>query len=72
MVTKEMMIQKILDYNFQDDNFNLEGVLRFLPRKLDKYGRMDGWDNDEVQQRLFLYILNIRGYKHHLENQKIK
>ncbi|MFJ3388901.1 hypothetical protein [Lysinibacillus sp. NPDC086135] len=71
MITKEIMIQKIIDYNFQDDNFTLEGVIRFLPRRLDKYGHLYGWNDDEVQQRFFLYILNIRGFKHHLEN-KIK
>lgn len=68
-MTKEELIQGIIDNNFSDDNFTLEGVLRFLPKRLDRYGRLYGWDELEVQHRAFLYIMNIKGFKTYLENQ---
>lgn len=69
METKESIIQKILDNNFSKDGFTVEGVLRFLPKRIDRWGRLYGWDDDEFQHRAFLYILNIKGFKNYLEKE---
>ncbi|UUV25977.1 MULTISPECIES: hypothetical protein [Lysinibacillus] len=72
METKESMIQKILDNNFVNDEFTAEGVMRVLPRRYDRYGRMYGWDDEEFYIRAFMYIRNIKGFKVYLKDKQIK
>lgn len=68
METKSLAIQKILDNNFKNDGYTVEGIIRFLPRRYDRYGRLYGWDDEEFCLRVFMYILNIKGFKKYLED----
>ena len=70
MKSKEELIQMIIDYNFKNDGYTVEGALRFLPKRVLKYGYLYGWDEPEVQHRIFLYMLNIKGFKHYLKGEK--
>ncbi|KOS61563.1 hypothetical protein [Lysinibacillus sp. FJAT-14222] len=69
METKESMIQSILDNNFNNDGFTVEGIIRVLPRRYDRYGRMYGWDDEEFYIRAFIYIRHIKGFKEYLKDK---
>ena len=68
ITTKYELVDMILKYNFKDSNFTVEGIMRVLPRRLDRYGRMYGWGDIETQHRFFIHILRINGYINHLKN----
>lgn len=71
-MNKYKLIEQILKLNFPKDNFTVEGICRFLPKKLDCHGRMYGWDDEDLAVRIFIYILRVKGFKHHLEDTLIK
>lgn len=63
METKESMIQKILDNNFINDGFTVEGILRVLPRRYNRYGNLYGWDDEEFYIRAFMYMMKLKASK---------
>lgn len=70
ITTKYELVDYILRYNFSNDNFTVEGVMRVIPRRLDYYGYNYGWGDIETRQRFFFHMLNIRGFMNHLKQQQ--
>ena len=69
-MSKEDVVQQVIDNYFSKAHgLTLEGVIRFLPKRIDKYGRMFGWDDEEFRYRVLIHIHNLLGFKKYLEKE---